>query len=179
MPNYRSGRNHLMLDFRQGRKILAFEPYAQGARFNLPSAEKSLPLIILGYQSEAFEKLKWFFCHQKEFDGPPKIVFGGLYFNQLTANFRMEANDFPAAGLAKSFGLDFLLKKKVEEIQVVITSEALVKILHSELFAEAFLNANGRCELQMREERAFHFLPDVKNANCISTEAEIIWPQKS
>lgn len=180
MLRYRQGRNHFTLDLRHGKKLLTFEPYAQMAKFNLPEEAQKLPLIMLAYQSEAFEKLKWLFCHKGRFDVPPQIIFGGQGTSRFKAYLRMEASHFPIADLAKSFGMDFVLEKKLDDIHVAVISEALIKTLHPDLFACAFLNSDfGVCELQLREENAAYYLPDYKSGTCIYTEAKIIYPRNS
>lgn len=76
--------------------------------------------------------------------------------------------------------MDFILEKKIEEIHVMVVSEALVKTVHTDLFADAFLNSDlGICELQLREEKSAYYLPDYRSGTCISTEAEIICPKNS
>jgi hypothetical protein len=177
---YRRGRNHFTLDFRDGRKLLTFSPYAQAVRFNLPEDKHALPLIVFAYQSDAFEKLKWFFCHEGEFDGPPQIVFEGFSAKRLRANLRMESKRFPADVLAKNFGLDWITKKKIDEIRIQVTSEALVKTEYPDIFASVFLDSGvGMCELHLRDEKLAHCLPDYRSDICISTEAEIINPKNS
>ena len=180
MLRYRKGRNHFTLDLRRGKKLLTFEPYAQTAKFDLPEEVQGLPLILFTYQSEAFEKLKWLFFHKGKFDIPPQIIFSGMNVNRLKAYLRMESSHFPTADLAKSFGMDFVLEKKLEEVHLVVASEALVRSVHTNLFADAFLNSDiGICHLQLREEGSAHYLPDYKSGTCISTEAEIICPRNS
>jgi len=180
MLRYRQGKNYFTVDLRSGKKLLTFEPYAQMARFNLPEEAQDLPLVVFTYQSEAFEKLKWLFFHEGKFDVPPQIIFGGLNPNRLKANLRMESSHFPTAELAKSFEMDFILEKKIEEIHVVVASEVLVKIVHADLFVNTFLNPDlGICKLQLREEGSSHYLPDYRSGTCISTKAEIICPGNS
>jgi hypothetical protein len=180
MLRYRKGRNHFALDLRRERNLLTFKPYAQTAKFDLPEEEQGLPLILFTYQSEAFEKLKWLFCHKGKFDIPPQIIFSGINANRLKAYLRMESSHFPTADLAKSFGMDFILEKKIEEVRFVVASEALVRAVHTDLFADAFLNSDpGICQLQLREEGSAHYLPDYRSGTCISTEAEIICPKNS
>lgn len=180
MLRYRQGRNYFSLDLRRGKKLLTFEPYAQMARFNLSEEEQKLPLIMFAYQSEAFEKLKWLFYHKGKFDVPPQVIISGQGPSCFKAYLRMEASHFPVADLAKSFGMDFVLEKKLEDIHVAVISEALVKTLHPDLFACAFLNLDpGVCELQLREENAAYYLPDYRSSTCILTEAQIICPRNS
>lgn len=180
MLRYRAGRNYLMFESRQGKNLLSFQPYAQTVRFNLRDTKEDVPLIVFSYQSEAFEKFKWFFCHQAHFGGAPKIIFAEAKSNLVRAYLRMEAEHFPVGELQKSFGEDVVPKKQVEEVHVVVSSEVLARILDKDLFTNAFLNSPcGHCELQLRDEVAFHYVADYKSGACISTEAEIICPAYS